>query len=305
MLNATTFGWDAADAHPNPGAFDEHDRVFLDHAAQVRHDFRLPLERSVRFSDPSEERRLLVFRQRVEGAPHRPEDVIAQPFEALEHLPFEALELRQSLFRSHRLRQEGERVHGDDERLVQELLEAHRDLHRRGHPLEVHLDRAARDARDVREGAERHLSLFAQPAKGVRVEPHVQPSGRGVEEGRDALFEELAERPPGEDRHAEPGVDDAILQGSGPAPFANDERRSLEDSRDLEQFARGVLAQRVDVLEDLDDQERVISTCDEVEAQPPFPVWARKEESRLREAPARLLEDPVAFHPSFIVWTSI
>src|SRR6058998_2642938 len=54
---------DAADAHPNPGALDEHDRVFLDHAAQVRHDLRLPFERSVRIPDAGEERRLLVFRQ--------------------------------------------------------------------------------------------------------------------------------------------------------------------------------------------------------------------------------------------------
>src|SRR5207244_3008668 len=82
-----------------------------------------------------------------------------------------------------------------------------------------------------------------------------------IEEGRDALLQEFAERPPGEDRDAEPGVDHAVLQGSGPAPFADDERRSLEDSRDLEQFVCGVLAQRIDVLEDLDDQERVVSTC--------------------------------------------
>src|SRR5207245_1433201 len=119
----------------------------------------------------------------------------------------------------------------------------------------------------------RHVvsSWFDSASKGVRVEPHVQPSGRGIEEGRDALLQEFAERPPGEDRDAEPGVDHAVLQGSGPAPFADDERRSLEDSRDLEQFVCGVLAQRIDVLEDLDDQERVVSTSDEVEAQSALP----------------------------------
>src|SRR3989454_945039 len=167
--------------------------------------------------------------------------------------------MRESLFRRRWVRQEGERIDRYDERLVQEFLKAHRDLHRRGHSLEVHLDRATRDAGDIGEGAQRHLSLFAQPAKGVRVEPHVQPSGRGIEEGRDALLQEFAERPPGEDRDAEPGVDHAVLQGSGPAPFADDERRSIEDSRDLEQFVCGVLGQRIDVLEHLDDQERVVS----------------------------------------------
>src|SRR2546426_291469 len=115
----------------------------------------------VRLPDSRQERRLLVLGERVEGAPDRAEDSIAEAFEALEHLALKAFDLGQSLLSRGRVGEECERIDGHDEGLVQELLQSHRDLHRRGHPFEVHLDRAARDARDIRESPEGHLLFSA------------------------------------------------------------------------------------------------------------------------------------------------
>src|SRR2546427_313822 len=148
-------------------------------------------------------------------------------------------------------------------------------------------------------------SALESASKGVGIQPHVQPARCGIQERWHALFQEFAKGPAGKDRDTEPRVDHAVLQGSGPAPLPDDERRCLEDPRDLEELVRRLLVERIHVLQDLDDQEGVVAPRDEVEAQSSFAVRAGQEEPGLCEAAPRLLQHAIALHLSFIVWTSI
>ena len=219
----------------------------------------------------------------------------------LEELSFESLEARGGISGRRRIVDEGKRVHREGQGLAQHVLEAHRHIERRGHSLEVHLDRPARDARDLRERSERQASFVTHPTQRRRIEPDVEAPRRREEEGRDALLEEFMERAPTEDRHPEPTVDHSVLQGAGATALADDEGRAVERPRDRLEFLGGLLAQRVHVLEDLHDQQGVIASRDHVEAEAALPVRSRKEEARLREGLPRLLHNRVALHGSFIV----
>src|SRR6266550_7666411 len=101
-----------ADAHPG-ATDDKHDGIFLDHAADVRHDVRLSIEGAPDASDAGEQGRRLSFREGVEGTPNRREDVVAEPLETLVELSFESLQPRDRIPRRSHVVDEGERVHGE------------------------------------------------------------------------------------------------------------------------------------------------------------------------------------------------
>src|SRR5207249_10732408 len=116
-----------------------------------------------------------------------------------------------------------------------------------------------------------------------------------------AFLQEFQERAPTEDRHAEPAVDDAVLQWAGPAPFPDHQGRSFQRPRDRLELLRGPLAEAIHVLEELHDEQRVVAAGDEVEAEAPLAMRLGKEEARLGERFPRLLQNRLAFHESFIV----
>src|SRR5205823_14665645 len=83
----------APDAHAG-SADDEHDGILLDHAADVRHDVHLTIERGPDAADSGQEGRRLSLREGVERTAGRREDIVPEALEALEEFPLESFEPR-------------------------------------------------------------------------------------------------------------------------------------------------------------------------------------------------------------------
>src|SRR5437879_9444271 len=220
-----------ADVHPG-AAYDEHHGILLDHAADVRHHIGLSIEGASDASDAGEQGRRLSFRGGVEGTPNRREDVVPGALEALIERAFESLQSRGRIQGRRHIVDEGERVHRERQGFAQHVLEAHRHIERRGHSVEVHLDRPTRHARNFREGPKGQAAFASHPAQCRRIEPDIEASRRREQEGRDTLLQEFEERAPTEDGHAKPAVDYAVLQAARAAALSDDEGRAFERSEE-------------------------------------------------------------------------
>src|SRR5438093_1532977 len=286
----------ALQGRPRYPPLDEQHGVALDDPREVRDDARLLVRPLPRARDPGQEDDLAVLRERLERALHGRQHVVPQAGQPPEDVPLEPFELLESREQVRHPRGVEERVHRDDEWLAEVLLQPEGDVDRRGHPVEVHLDRSAGDARDLREGPEGDLLLLPRAPEGLAVELHIQASGRGEDERRDALLEEVLERLAGQDRDAGPGIDDPVLERARTGPLADQEGRPLQGRRDHPELLRPLLRERVHVQEHLHEEEDLVPPRDDVEREAAGVRLVAEVEPGLREDQPHLVEEPLPIH---------
>src|SRR2546428_3204927 len=285
-----------SEGHLRDATLHEEDAVPLHDPGKVRDDARLVVRALPGRRGPREEDDLPVLRERLERALHRGQDVVSEPGKPLEYVPVESLDLLEAPEQVRDPRGVLERVHRHNQRLADELLEPERDVDRRGHPLEVHLNRPPGDPRHLREGAQGDLLRIPRAPERLPVELHVQAAGRGEDERRHPLLEEVDERLAGEDRDPGPCVDHAVLQGTRPGALPDAEGRTLEGRRDHPELLRPLLRERVHVQEDLHHQQDLVPPRDDVEREAPGVRLLVQVEPGLREDVPHVVEQPVAIH---------
>ncbi len=100
----------------------------------------------------------------------------------------------------------------------------------------------------------------------------------------------------GEDGDVEATVEDSLLQGARSAPLAHKKGRGLEGPREDFEFLRIRFVERIDILEDFDEEEGPVPTGHDVEAQAPGGLELGLVEPRSHEEHADSVEQALAAH---------
>jgi hypothetical protein len=172
-----------------------------------------------------------------------------------------------------------EEVEGARDRFGEVPLEALDDLDLGSRPVLVQLDRASRDAGDRGEDAEGDSPFLAEMPEPRAVDPGEDPARAAEQERRDPLLQELLEALLHHDRDPVPAVHDPRLEGVAPGRLADDEHFRREQSAELRDPRRFARVERVDVLQDLDDEELGVAPGHQVEAARTDVVGVGDEES--------------------------
>src|SRR5208282_3638632 len=149
--------------------------------------------------------------------------------------------------------------------------------------LLVELDRPAGDAGDGGQGPEGETPLVPELPETGAVDLGESAPGARVQKRGERLLEELLERLLVDDRHSVASVDDPGVELGGARRLPDHENDSREEVAELAEAGGLFGVEGVDVLEDLDQDERRVPAGREVEA-------GRSDRVRVRNVKTRPFE---------------